>query len=144
MDAKTNSTYSSDAKGKILVGFEADCPPDTSQFRRLDYVHPLQLTNWALAAAPGHPLLSRFRDDIRDRIQLVAERNGGPETLATKQELTDIGPLRLTGPAAITASTKGWLDETMTLRWYSLTGLYDGGKNELVHDVLFLPITGSR
>lgn len=51
-------------------------------------------------------------------------------------------PIKRTGPAAVTLSTKSWLEDQVGFRWTSLTGFKDGVKSKLVEDILILPITG--
>jgi hypothetical protein len=111
----------------------------------MGYSHPIQLTQWALASAPGHPLLSRYMDILSQRLQEVEDRNGGDlrcENAA--EELREIGTLDLTGPGAITVSTRSWLEEKTGLRWNALSGLQDDGRSKVVDDVMILPITGFR
>jgi hypothetical protein len=111
----------------------------------MGYYNPVQLTQWALAGAPHHPVLSRFMDRLDHRLDAIADRHEGDlSASAAHQDLDKVGPLILTGPEAVTAATRSWLEETAGLRWNALTGLYDGGKSKLVGDVIILPITGFR
>ena len=128
-----------------MFGIEADCPPDTDTYWRMGYNYPIQLTQWALASAPGHPVLSRFMDNLSFRLQEIAGRHGGDlRSPSASKELKSCDPVVLTGPGAITVASRSWLAETAGLRWNALSGLHDGGRSKLVEDVLILPITGFR
>ncbi|OCT48027.1 glycosyl transferase [Cladophialophora carrionii] len=142
-DPVTNSKFSSDNAVSIVLGIEADCPPDKDDYWRMGYSYPVQLTQWALASSSGHPILLHFMDTLQRRLNHVANRYRGDltDTDAAK-ELRQIGPLSLTGPVAITVAAMTWLEEQAGLRWNALTGLFDGGRSKLVDDVLILPITG--
>ena len=141
----TGSRYDSVGPIKLILGIEADCPPDTNAYWRLGYSFPIQLTQWALASAPGHPVLSRYIDNLSSCMQDVAAHNAGDLRSASAiKELRRMGPLNLTGPVAVTVATKSWLEENAGLRWNSLTGLQDGGRSKVIDDVLILPITGLR
>lgn len=127
----------------LILGLEADCSPETDQYWRMGYSYPVQLTQWALASAPEHPLLQRFMNDLSRRLDDVANRNGGDlRATGAYQELKALGPLILTGPVALTVTARNWLTERAGLRWNALTGLHDGGRTKVVEDVMILPITG--
>lgn len=98
----------------------------------MGYEYPIQITQWAFASAPKHPVLSRFMDNFYNYMS-------GNQTTAQ-----DDDPIARTGPAAVTLATKAWLEERIGFRWNSLTGVSDGGKSKLIEDVLILPITGFR
>lgn len=111
----------------------------------MGYENPVQLTQWALAAAPDHPVLSRFMDRLHHFLDGVAFRHeGNLTTSAALEELYYADPLILTGPSAITEVVQDWLEDRIGLRWNALTGLHDGGKSKLVDDIMILPITGFR
>ncbi|KAL1970287.1 hypothetical protein VTN77DRAFT_5447 [Rasamsonia byssochlamydoides] len=142
-DPETGVSYNSTGPVKAIFGLEADCPPDSDSYWRMGYTHPVQLTQWALASAPGHPVLLRFMDNLSFRLQEVANRHGGNlSSPSAFRELQRLDPLVLTGPDALTVSAQSWLEESAGLRWNALTGLHDGGKSKLVDDVMILPITG--
>jgi hypothetical protein len=144
-DPVTGSNYSSAGPVKAILGIEADCPPETDAYWRMGYSYPVQLTQWALASAPGHPVLSRYMDNLSTRLQEVADHNTGDLRSATAiKELRSMGPLVLTGPVAVTVSARSWLEERAGLRWNALTGLKDDGRSKVVDDVMILPITGFR
>ncbi|OAL31272.1 hypothetical protein AYO20_08327 [Fonsecaea nubica] len=144
-DAVTELKYSYDNIVSTILGIEADCAPYKSDYWRMGYSYPVQLTQWALASSPGHPILLRFMDTLQRRLEDVARRNRGDITAPQAvRELQRIGPLSLTGPVAVTIAAKTWLEERIGLRWNALTGLGDGGQSKLVDDVLILPITGFR
>lgn len=145
IDPVTRIMYTSNASVNLILGIEADCPPDGNEYWRMGYSFPVQLTQWAFASSPGHPVLLQFMETLTRVLQSIADDCGGdlrsPDALRT---LRRIGPLSLTGPAAITAATQNWLKTQSGLRWNALTGLHDGGRIKLVEDVLILPITGFR
>ena len=153
-DPITNTNYSvayregSSSRSRpvgIILGLEADCDPEADQYWRMGYSYPVQLTQWALASSPAHPLLQRYMDNLNRRLDGVADRNGGDlRAMKAHQELQALGPLILTGPAAITVAAMSWLAENAGMRWNALTGLHDGGRSKVVEDVMILPITGFR
>jgi alpha 1,6-mannosyltransferase len=102
----------------------------------MGYTYPVQITQWALASAPGHPALKQFMENLRAEVRL--------ETEATSYDSNRADPLTRTGPAAVTLATLVWLEENIGFRWNAVTGLKDGGKSKLVADALILPITGFR
>lgn len=111
----------------------------------MGYTYPVQLTQWALASASGHPVLLRFMETLQRKLDDVANRNGGSLTaVEAVKELRHIGPVSLTGPVAVTDAAIAWLGAKVGLRWNAVTGLLDGGRSKLVEDVLVLPITGFR
>jgi mannosyltransferase OCH1-like enzyme len=143
VDMETGASYNFTGPVSAIFGIEADCPPDTDDYWRLGYTNPVQLTQWALASAPQHPVLVRFMDTLLQRLDEVASHHGGTlKSPSAFRELKSLDPLLLTGPDAITVSTQTWLGEIAGLRWNALTGLYDGGRSKLVDDVVILPITG--
>ncbi|KAK2616303.1 hypothetical protein QQS21_000737 [Conoideocrella luteorostrata] len=125
----------------LLWGLEADTDPETNQYWRMGYDFPVQLTNWAMASAPQHPVLYRFMDRLQDKLE--AEKQSLLQTPDGKQP-KEHDPLTRTGPAAVTETTMKWLQKQVGLRWNALTGLHDGGRAKLVSDVLILPMTGFR
>ncbi|QMW48355.1 hypothetical protein G4B11_011873 [Aspergillus flavus] len=142
-DSETNQTYKAADPIRAIVGLEADCPPESDAYWRMGYAEPVQLTQWSLAAAPGHPIFQTFLDrlsaNLRNTTSRRSSRIHGTEDQAA---LNRIDPLLLTGPAAFTEAVKGWLETTTGLRWNALSGLTDGGQSKVVGDVLVLPITG--
>ncbi|KAI9376022.1 hypothetical protein BJX61DRAFT_548056 [Aspergillus egyptiacus] len=141
-DFKTNRLYHSTQAVNAIVGIEADTDPDTDAYWRMGYFFPIQLTQWAFAFAPHHPILQLFIDRLRQTIQLIMYE----QQLLTDPEqdhgLDWIDPVNLTGPIAFTDSVRTYLDQTANLRWDALTGLHDKGTTKFVEDVLVLPITG--
>ncbi len=119
---------------KLLWGLEADTDPDSDAYWRMGYTYPVQVTQWALASAPKHPVLTQFVDNLKAQIRKEKE--------SPKAPVAD--PLTRTGPAAVTLATSMWLEKEITFRWNAVTGLKDGGKSKLASDVLVLPITGFR
>ncbi|GAB1207631.1 hypothetical protein APSETT445_006355 [Aspergillus pseudonomiae] len=144
-DAETNQLYGPAGQIRAIVGLEADCPPESDAYWRMGYAEPVQLTQWSLAAAPGHPIFQAFLDRLSASLKNTTSSKGShihsPQDQAM---LRRIDPLLLTGPAAFTDSVKGWLATTIGLRWNALSGLTDGGQSKVVGDILVLPITGFR
>ena len=137
--------FSSHHEVSIVLGLEADCSPKKNNYWRMGYSYPIQLTQWALASAAGHPILFRFMETLQNKLEGAANRNYGHlDSFEAAKELRHIGPLSLTGPVAVTIATMDWLHEQFGLRWNALTGLRDGGRSKLIDDVLILPITGFR
>ncbi|KAF5706589.1 ankyrin repeat domain-containing protein [Fusarium mundagurra] len=114
----------------LLWGLEADNDPESDAYWRRSYTYPQQLSQWAFAAAPQHPVFERYMANLRNY-------TSDNETAAQNSD-----PLKRTGPAAVTLATKSWLEDHVGFRWTSLTGVNDGGKSKLVEDILILPITG--
>ena len=112
----------------------------------MGYTYPIQLTQWALASAPGHPALGQFMDNLRAEVRLEKEEKEEKASvgLDSSSSSSRADPLTRTGPAAVTLATMQWLEKEVDFRWNSLTGLKDGGRAKLVQDVLILPITGFR
>lgn len=118
-----------------IFGLEADNPADTDDYWRMGYTYPVQLTNWAFAMVPQHPTASRYLSNLSQDIRSNSSR------------LSNIDPLDLTGPPALTKAVKAH-SENMSppeFRWSALSGRKDvrGGRGKVVaSDVLILPITG--
>lgn len=111
----------------------------------MGYEYPVQLTQWAFAFVPEHPILSRFMDNLLAEFSSIAANSNGSLTSESAQStLRHFDPLILTGPTAFTVAAKTWLEKSAGLRWNALSGLEDEGRVKLVDDVLVLPITGFR
>ncbi|KAK1147358.1 hypothetical protein N8T08_001438 [Aspergillus melleus] len=150
-EPSTNKTHPSLAKAdkhnpiRAIFGLEADCNPNEDTYWRSGYYFPVQLTQWAFAAAPDHPVLSLFVNQTSEVLRAVSIRNQGDlHSPGAKQEPMAVDPLVLTGPAAITGTVKSWLEQREGVDWNSLTGSVDGGRSKTVGDVVVLPITGFR
>lgn len=148
VDDETGNTYGEQQDApldkmpvNLLWGLEADSDPDTNQYWRMGYNYPVQLTNWALASARQHPILSRFMSRLQSKLEV--EKKEMLQT-TTGRPMNRHDPLTRTGPAAVTEVTMTWLESQVGLRWNSLTGSHDGGRAKLASDVLILPITGFR
>ncbi|CAG7558997.1 unnamed protein product [Fusarium equiseti] len=113
----------------FLWGLEADNDPGSDAYWRQSYTYPQQLSQWAFAAAPHHPIVTQYMENLRGYTK-------DNETAALNSD-----PLKRTGPAAVTLATKSLLEDRVGFRWASLTGFKDGGRPKLVDDVLILPIT---
>ncbi|KAF2718584.1 glycosyltransferase family 32 protein [Polychaeton citri CBS 116435] len=117
-----------------IFGIECDTRADSDDYWRMGFSYPVQLTNWALALAPHHPVAVSFLTNLVDHVN------------ANSTRLEWIDPLDLTGPPAITGVLKSYTKEVQPdVRWEGLSGLDDprGGRGKVVAgDVLILPITG--
>lgn len=131
----------------LILGIEADTYEDSDASWRAGYTYPVQLTQWTLAGAPNHPVMSKFLKDFQATVRNCT-RHGMGEEISDPADIRKIlkamDPLELTGPAAITSVTKDYLAEKAGLRWQAVSGLDDGGRSKLILDVLILPITGFR
>lgn len=156
-DSKTRTTYGEASEfANLILGIEADTDEHSDDHWRMGYTYPVQLTQWALASAPKHAILTRFLHNFKARVQTAIAQalpedpevdprtleKGYDERLRVDAMLLKLDPLDFTGPAAITNATMTYLSETASLRWQSLSGLEDGGRSKLVLDTLILPITG--
>ncbi|KAL5353074.1 hypothetical protein ACLOAV_001104 [Pseudogymnoascus australis] len=127
---------------RLLLGIEADNDPNTDTHWRMGYFFPIQLTQWALASAPNHPVLNRFLANFKTRVaELSTPFKGNLTAMAESGVLAKEDPLKLTGPEAITTAAMQQLKEDAGLRWEALTGLQDGGRSKAVGDTIILPIT---
>jgi alpha 1,6-mannosyltransferase len=126
------------------MGIEADTDPNTNQYWRMGYSHPVQLTNWAMASARQHPILYRYMDRLQDKLVTEKYATMQSENITRAKAAKDHDPLTRTGPAAVTDTAITWLKKQVGLRWNALTGRKDGGRAKLASDVLVLPITGFR
>jgi mannosyltransferase OCH1-like enzyme len=128
----------------LILGIEADTDEFSDSYWRMGYTYSVQLTQWALAGAGKHPILSMFLRQFTQQIDDVLANtlhtpNNTPVTYT--QALRRLDPLELTGPAAITKAAKDYLEDSANLRWQALSGLQDGGRSKLVLDTMILPIT---
>ncbi|GKU06890.1 unnamed protein product [Fusarium langsethiae] len=114
----------------LLWGLEADNDPDSDAYWRQSYTYPQQLSQWTFAVAPQHPVFLQYMYNLYNFMEYS-------DTTAQNS-----GPLKRTGPAAVTLATKSWLEDRVGFRWASLAGVSDGGKSKLVDDILVLPVTG--
>ena len=106
----------------------------------MGYNYPIQLTQWALAAAPSHPILNQFLKTFRARVEEIASPFQGNLT-AARGALQREDPLKLTGPEAITVAAMERLRKSTRLRWEAMTGVQDGGRSKAVGDTMIFPIT---
>lgn len=117
-----------------IFGIECDTRPERDDYWRAGYSYPVQLTNWALAFAPHHPIAAQFLTHLMEEVD------------ANSTRLEEIDPLQLTGPPALTSAVKNFtMHVDPEVRWEALSGLDDavGGRGKIVAgDVLVLPITG--
>ena len=152
-DPETGKSYSTTANPsstpsqavQLLLGIEGDNKPDTDTYWRMGYNFPVQLTQWALASAPQHPILKRFISNFAARVKELGRPYGGNiRAIAVAEVLGREDPLQLTGPEAITVAAKEWLEDENDLRWNALTGLADGGRSKAVGDTIIFPITAFR
>lgn len=133
---------------KLLLGIEADTKPGTDTHWRMGYTYPVQLTQWALASAPHHPVLDKFVSNFASRLKEIAQPfSGNYAAAAAAGALQQEDPLALTGPAAITNATFISLNETCGLRWDAVSGLAEAnefgraGRSKVIGSTVILPIT---
>lgn len=119
-----------------IFGIEADNPPapDTTYWR-MGYTFAVQITNWAFAMAPHHPVSDQFILSLKTAIS------------QNRDNLREVDPLDITGPPALTASIMIVAKkEEPRLSWDALSGLNGdpkGGRGKIIAgDTLILPITG--
>ncbi|KAH8665286.1 putative glycosyl transferase [Tricladium varicosporioides] len=138
----TNPSLSMNHRVRLLLGIEGDNDPDSDTYWRMGYKYHVQLTQWALASAPHHPILDRMISTFTLRIKELAKLYGGNITAtANAGVIKKEDPLKLTGPEAITAAAVEWLEGEAGLRWDALSGLKDGGRSKVVGDTVIFPIT---
>jgi hypothetical protein len=117
-----------------IVGLEADLDPFTDAYWRAGYIYPVQVTNWAFAIAPHHPITIRFINQVTE------------DVFNSTESLARIDPLELTGPPAFTRTLIAHCaTDDATFRWEGITGAAetDGGRGKVVAgDILILPVTG--
>jgi len=136
MGASTPTNVSSKRTVNAIFGIEADNLPDPDDtYWRMGYTFPVQITNWALAMSPHHPIADRFLTNLTERVH------------ADVNILPTIDPLELTGPPALTHTVKEYTESLEPrFSWQSLSSRNDnvpGGHAKIVAgDVLVLPITG--
>ena len=144
-DTTSKSSPSAKQKVQLLLGVEGDNRPDTDTYWRMGYNYPVQLTQWALASAPQHPILKRFISNFIAQVKKLSQPYGGNiHAVMDAGVLRHEDPLQLTGPEAITLAAKEWLENEADLRWDALTGLSDGGRSKPVGDTVIFPITAFR
>jgi hypothetical protein len=119
----------------LILCIEADTDQESNTFWRMGYTYPVQLTQWVIASAPSHVVMTKFLQDFRIQMRHL---------ISNAVVLKGLDPLELTGSAAITRVTKDYLAKKAGLKWQALSGLKDGGRSKLVLDILILPITGFR
>lgn len=116
-----------------MLGIECDTRPEKDDYWRMGYSYAVQVTNWAMALAPHHPIGTQFLAHLAEQV------------VANARHLDEIDPLDLTGPPALTGVAKNYTAQNdPKLRWEGLSGLDDpvGGRGKVVvGDVLVLPIT---
>lgn len=119
-----------------VFGLEADNLPEPDhKYWRMGYTFPIQLTNWAMAMSPHHPVSNLFLSE------LIARVRENIDILPT------IDPLNITGPPALTRIIKDYAENTEPkFAWQSLSNRgshIPGGRAKIIAgDVLVLPITG--
>lgn len=117
-----------------IVGIESDNEADKDDYWRMGYSYALQLTNWAMAMAPQHPIASHYLTQVTAGIMQNATR------------LKDVEILDLTGPPAFTKAVKTLCEsEDPSFRWDSLSSRADPPNSTgkiAAGDVVVLPITG--
>lgn len=119
-----------------IFGIEADNhPAPDPTYWRMGYNFAVQVTNWALAMAPHHPVADQFIVSLRSAISLH------------RDNLSVVDPLDITGPPALTSAIRSVAQQSCPeFSWDALTGRngdQPGGRGKVVAgDTLILPITG--
>lgn len=133
---------------RLLLGIEADTIPGTDTHWRMGYTYPVQLTQWALAGAPNHPVLNTFVENFASRLSAIARPfKGDLESEGAQKALRKEDPLALTGPEAITVAAREELGRSCGLRWDAVSGLKEAnedgkeGRAKVVGSTVILPIT---
>ncbi|RKO85794.1 nucleotide-diphospho-sugar transferase [Blyttiomyces helicus] len=115
----------------FIVGIETDVPRSYGLKWQKYYARPMQMCQWTMAAAPGHPILSAVTASI---FKTVSDAKASGEPLGRD-------PTRVTGPQpwtfAIYDAWKMYGIEEEALREFGETGRVSG-------DMLVLPITAFR
>ena len=119
-----------------VFGLEADNLPEPDDtYWRMGYTFPVQVTNWALAMSPHHPVADLFLSSLTARVH------------ADMNVLPSIDPLNITGPPALTHTLKEYTERVEpNFSWQSLSNIpskSQPGRSKIVAgDILILPITG--
>lgn len=119
-----------------IFGLESDNPPEPDDtYWRMGYTFPVQVTNWALAMSPHHPIAALFLSGLTARVQ------------ADLNTLPAIDPLNITGPPVLTHTLIKYTEHVEPkFSWQSLSNLpskSQSGRSKIVAgDILILPITG--
>lgn len=119
-----------------IFGLEADNPPEPDDtYWRTGYTFPVQVTNWAMAMSPHHPVASLFLSDVKSRVK------------ADIAIIRTIDPLDITGPPALTRTLKNYTEHIEpSFTWQSLSNIPSKnkiGRSKIVAgDIIILPITG--
>lgn len=96
-----------------IFGLEADNLPEPDDtYWRMGYTFPVQVTNWALAMSPHHPIASLFLSGLAARIQ------------TDMAILPTIDPLNITGPPALTHTLIEYTERVEpNFSWQSLSNI---------------------
>jgi hypothetical protein len=119
-----------------IFGLEADNLPEPDDtYWRMGYSFPVQVTNWALAMSPHHPIAALFLSGLAARVQ------------ADMDIIPTIDPLNITGPPALTKTLKEYTEVVEpNFSWQSLSNMppksQPGRSKIIAGDILILPITG--
>jgi hypothetical protein len=119
-----------------IFGLEADNLPEPDDtYWRMGYTFPVQVTNWALAMSPHHPIAALFLSGLAARVQ------------ADTNILPTIDPLNITGPPALTHALINYTERAEpNFSWQSLSNIPNkrlpGRSKIIAGDILILPITG--
>ena len=110
----------------LIIGIEAD----TTFWEVFDgsYARRLQIVQWTIAAAPGHPILHQIVQKIADISPLMASKT-----------VTDERILEWTGPGIWTDVISDYLSAKYQ---FSLSYLKNLEEPKLIGDIYILPITG--
>jgi alpha 1,6-mannosyltransferase len=124
-----NQTFSKPEHGfNFIIGIEVDVPVWHGEKYLQYYSTPLQITQWAMAASPGQPVLGKAIGDIFNSIRQ-----------ASKDDLRWRDVTKLTGPAPWTSAVF-WSWKGYGIDWKDLRGF--GDKSRIIGEQLVLPMTG--
>jgi hypothetical protein len=136
ISSASNNLLNQEFTINAIFGIGADNPPAPDPtYWRMGYTYPVQITNWAFAMAPQHPIGEQFILSLRAMV------------LKNSANLPAVDPLDITGPPALTAAIQSIaLQDDPEITWNALSGRNGdpvGGRGKVIAgDVLVLPITG--
>lgn len=121
--------YSSKEPISMIIGIETDVGIELGdRWIEAQYVSPLQIVQWTMAAAPKHPVVWAAIESMTSKLYTLSYF-----------EIKYGDPIYLTGPGPWTfAIYKAW--EKIGIDWKHLRNF--GSKPRLIEDMLVLPTTG--
>lgn len=123
-------------KARLIVGLEFDQLDGPSW---MDIPHELQFCQWAIAAAPGHPV---FASMIQRAVTSLDALSATYNTTLAKLAPTSLEVMNSTGPAAWTDVVWEYLRRAAPEKLKTLRDLSGMTAPRLYGDILVLPIDG--